>query len=443
MAKTKRQKEKKARQYADTKKALEKMDSFASTCVKRPEGMEYFSPHKGVNTFDVLPYSVGEGNPNAEEGRLHFERTYFVHRNVGPDQSMKCCLRKTFGEDCPICEDLAKRRRKTLSKEDEKVLKESEPKQRQLWLVREYDKSGDPGDVLLFDFSYHNFGKQLREKIQTKEKYQSFFHLEGGKKLEVKFIEDSMGEKGRPFKKATNIEMEDRDDLDEDLLDELPCLDDLLIKPDYDELKKEWLQESDEDDDEDEDEDSDEDDDEDEDEDEPKKKKTKKSKPKDEDGDEDEDEDEEEDEDDEEPTAKELGIKVGSVVKHKKHGICRVAHVSGDGSSLRLVDNDDEDDDTIIARGVAPSEVKLLKGKTKSKKDEDDEDDDDEPKVKKTKKKAKSDDDEDEDDDAFEREDDDEDEDEDEEDEPKAKKKSSKKKKSKKDDDDEDEDDDD
>jgi hypothetical protein len=68
-----------------------------------------------------------------------------------------------------------------------------------------------------------------------------------------------------------------------------------------------------------------------------------------------EDEDDDDDGGDDDATADELGIEVGSVVKHKRLGVCEVTHVSRDGTAVRLKPKRGPEQ-----RGVAPGECELI-----------------------------------------------------------------------------------
>src|SRR5262249_29306439 len=131
--------------------------------------------------LDIIPYEAGKGNPYADEGMFHYERTYFCHKKVGPNEDTYICPAKTFGKPCPICEE-----RTRLSRDpeaDEAVLKSLRPKERQLWNVFVYDQA-DKG-VQVWDVSDWLFGKHLRAKVQKCEKYESFADPDDGWTLDI------------------------------------------------------------------------------------------------------------------------------------------------------------------------------------------------------------------------------------------------------------------
>lgn len=338
------------------RRVTEHQSGNALGCLILPEGATLFQVKKaGTFRLDILPYEVkATTNPFAKPGELHYERTYWCHSNIGPDNGKYVCLSKTLKKPCPICEFRAKLARDPDA--DEKLVKELAPKERQLFNL--IDLSDSEKGPQIFEYSHFLFGKPLDAKVRAADdnEYDLFADLEQGLTLKVTFEEEKGG--GYSFYKASDMEFKPRKKpYGEDILDQVFDLDSLLKETPYAELKKIFLQEDPDDEDEDED---------DEEEKVPAPKKGAKSKttpvavPDDDDDDDDEDEEDE-------ANAADLGIVLGSTVEHKKHGQCKVVHVSGDGSNLRL---ETEDGKTI--RAVSPSDVSLVDN------DEEEEDPDEE-----------------------------------------------------------------
>lgn len=386
--KTKNQRERAKVQYSDAKKRTEEHESgFEPTAYKLPEGTERFKFDKVGNfRLDVLPFICNGNNPFADEGSAHYERTYYVHRGIGPEQKTYTCPRKTFGKRCPICDECNKLRRDPST--DREAIKELEPKERQLFLFLDH-ANRDKGPMVYDTAHYMSFGALLDEKVsaidEDDEHLKNFFHLEDGMSLKVTVKEDTF--QGRKYMKPVNIEFIPRSKaLPEDMLDSNPSLDELPIEMPYDKLKAIFLQEDTGDTEEEEDEDS------------PPAKSSKKPAPKPEPEDDDEDQDDD-------ATAEDKGIEVGSKVHHEEYGDCEVIHISGDGTSLRLRDEEEE-----VHRGIAPADCELIEeeedeptpAKKPAKKpsakkpepedddedDEEEEDDDDDPPAKKPAKFA-------------------------------------------------------
>lgn len=235
---------KEKRKYVSARKRAEQdKQTYTASFLKLPEGVQMFKPKAERYLLDVMPYEAGEGNEFAEEGELTYERTYFVHRRVGANEETFICPRKTAGKPCPICEHAAKLMRKVEGDYEDEV-QALRPKKRQLFNVRDL-RQPDKG-VQLFEFSFHNFGKKLHEKIMGAEEededaYNQFYSLEDGMSLKVYFSEESGG--GYSYVEASDIEFRPRkNQYDESDLEESHCLDDLLIIPDYDDLKEVFLE---------------------------------------------------------------------------------------------------------------------------------------------------------------------------------------------------------
>lgn len=246
---TRREKEKRKRRYSDAKTVMNEHDEgFSPTSFKLPEGVELFKfKEEKVYKIDVIPYTVGEGNPRVDEGYDHYERTYWVHRGIGPNQESYACLAKTFGKKCPVCEH-----RQRLQKDpesDAQLIKDLKPKERQLWLVYDYDEP-DKGVQVMESAFYKSFGELLYAKVKASDDedgFESFFHLEDGMTLKVSVEEDTFN--GRAFFKPTNIEMRPRKKpLPSSITDDVPCLDELPIELSYKELKEKLMAEPPEDD---------------------------------------------------------------------------------------------------------------------------------------------------------------------------------------------------
>jgi len=242
MAKRKRSK----RQYSSAKKRAQTHGSFDRPFLLLPkrEGggdIEFLRfEKKGRFLIDILPFQVGKGNPYADEGELHYERTFYYHPRLGANQRHYLCAAKTLGEPCPVCDYRTELEQDADS--DEKVIKSLYPKERQLFNVINTEER-EKG-VQLWEYSYHNFGKlldQLIEESDEEDGYENFYHLEGGMTLKLSVSEESMG--SNSYLKVTHIDFRPRKKpYKESILEETFCLDDLLKVTPYDKLKAIFLQ---------------------------------------------------------------------------------------------------------------------------------------------------------------------------------------------------------
>lgn len=326
-----------------------------SNYLRLPEGVKMFIGKPGTFRLDFMSFVAGKGNPRAEPGELYFERTFFVHQGIGPNQDWHLCAAGTFKQPCPVCEHRAK-----LSADpdaDEALIKSLARKERQLWIVK--DLGNDPDCVLIWEVSYHLFGKQLKDKINNSDEEDGYdFFADPVQGLTMR-LALQQSDKGK-WTEVADIEFRTRRvQYDAEIVNEMPCLDDLLVATPYDKLKALFLQtEEAEKDDEDE---------------EPRRRGVDR------------------DESDEKPRKQAKGrpdVSVGDVVGFKGMR-CEVVHVSGDGSSLVL-----EDENEVIHKAVGMDDLEELPKKLESWKmkpeEEDDWDEEDEkPKSKTGKQKVK------------------------------------------------------
>lgn len=255
MARSRRQKKQKRERASARRRAEERQVGFDRTTYRIPEGMSVFVPKPGKYLLDILEYEVGKGNPWADEGQMHYERTFFVHHRVGPDESSYVCPAKTSGKPCPVCEGRQKEARKPNG--DDELVKSLKPKERQLFLV--YNHAEKDKGLQLMDVSTFNFGARLDKEINDSEDEEGFvdfasWESDEGMTLRCTFYEESFA--GNNFSKCDTIRfLKRKEDIPQEVLEQVVCLDDLLIIPDYDKLKATFLQvEADDDEDEDEEE---------------------------------------------------------------------------------------------------------------------------------------------------------------------------------------------
>ena len=298
MAKRKTKQRKKASVLARAKQRSS--TTTAGTHLSIPEGVEILSKiEAGSSRWRIVPYIAGKGNPFADEGMQAWERTYWVHRGIGPNKDSIVCLAKTVKKPCPICQMVA-----NLAEEDyegnKKTIKDLKAKERQLMYVVNMDDSKKKPK--LFDYSSYGFGNVLMAEIENscdegeEDLYENFADPKSG--MLIKVLWEANPEMNnwcsassislKPSKVALKVDPE-----------KLPCLDDMLVlleaksikalllelDEDVEEEEEEEVDEDIEDEEEDEEDEEDEDEDEDEDE--------------EEEDEEEEDEDEEEEEEDE------------------------------------------------------------------------------------------------------------------------------------------------
>ncbi len=251
-----------------------------------PEGVGFFAL-KSTKTarVDIIPYVVGKGNPRADKDVDYWERTFYIHRNVGPNNDWVICPARTAKKPCPVCEFVNKLR----EDEDgnETLITALKTSRRMVMNLKDMSEDIKERRVRVMEISHAYFGKAMDEALtlayeDDEDNMDGFCDAEDGSYLKMVVEKGYLG-------KGYSVESigfkARKEDLDDETLDAAVCLDDILIIKDYDELKELLLQ----------------DDSDDEDEDEPKsKRKKRKSSKKKKDEDEDEEEFDDEEEDDEE-----------------------------------------------------------------------------------------------------------------------------------------------
>jgi len=315
-----------------------------SNYLRRPEGLNVFEGKPGKYRLDFMSFIAGEGNPRAEAGEPYFERTFFVHQGIGPNKDWHLCSARTFKQPCPVCEHRAK-----LSADpeaDEALIKSLAPKERQLWLVK--DLMNDPENMLIWEVSYHLFGKQLKDKINNSDEEDGYDYFADPTEGLTMRLALQQSDKGK-WTEAADIEFRTRrEQYESGIIKEMPCLDEMLVATPYGKYKSLFLQMEDSDDDE------------------PRKeKKSGGRKPRD------------DDEPEERPKKTRREVSVGDEVWYE--GLkCEVIHVSGDGTSLTLEDSNDD-----IHKAVGFDDLEKPPKKSKPRREVEDEDE--EPLKKKSK----------------------------------------------------------
>jgi len=240
----------KRREYepvGSSRRQKEHQTGFSPTSFKVPDGTELFSVKKeGVYELDIIPYIAGVGNPFADEGAVHQERTYYTHPRIGVNEDSFVCLTKTYGKRCPICEEHG--RQKKNPEADKKLVKSLFWKERQLWNV--IDVNDDSEKIKLWEISYHLFGKLLDSRIEKsnpKRKWGFYADIKMGFTLSVTFIEKK--NEGFTWYEANAIDFDPREEeYDASIIEEAACLDDLLIETAYKRLSAVFNQTEDSDD---------------------------------------------------------------------------------------------------------------------------------------------------------------------------------------------------
>lgn len=209
---------------------------FGQKFTNIPNGTSFFKPKKGTHSIDVIPYRITVDNHpiGASKGEEWYQRTIYVHYNVGPEEKTYLC-RKTIDQRCPICEHAAKLRKK-VREEDEEIINALKPKERELYNVIDLDNP-DEG-IQLFEMSYFLFGKLLETEMnEGADDYVGFADPVNGYTLRIRFTEKTMGQ-GNPFLETSRIDfIERKKPYKMEIIDKAVDLDRILNVLSYEELE--------------------------------------------------------------------------------------------------------------------------------------------------------------------------------------------------------------
>lgn len=199
--------------------------------------------------LDFIPYTVTDSqHPDRDVDAncavvdvLWYKRPFKVHRNIGVNNDTFVCLTSS-GKKCPICMWVADQKRKGTDWED---LKDTAAKDRNLYAVNPIDSKDHDEVIHVWDMSWFLFQNELNDQLEEYPDNGVFPALEEGLTLKVKFRWEKFGK--NLFPKTRDIEFEDREkQYTEDILDEVPNLDEMLNVLSYEELDAKFLEMDDE-----------------------------------------------------------------------------------------------------------------------------------------------------------------------------------------------------
>jgi len=208
-----------------------------------PKGIRMFREEPNTRVrLDFLPYRVTDPHhPDrdeelgiAVEGELWYKRPYKLHRNIGINNETIVCP-TSVGKPCPICEYRA-RLLKEGGKWDDDAVRALRPSDRNLYVViplghKEYEEKPH-----VWDISQACFQKALNEELEEDEDRAVFPDLEEGYTLRIRFSEEKFGK--NTFADTSRIDFIERDSVySEDILEQVPNLDEVLTILPYKEIE--------------------------------------------------------------------------------------------------------------------------------------------------------------------------------------------------------------
>ena len=182
----------------------------------------------------IVPYIVGEQHPRLKEGKVDFLLDVFVHRKVGINEDNFICLNRTYKEKCPICEYQAEL--KEADEPDEALIKSLNPTRRNIFNIVccDSEKEKEIG-IQIWDVSQWLFTNPLEELAHKKKGGGEVLYADIDVGKIISFRKKGSGVTSTEY---TAFEFKDRDDIPDEVLDQVVCLDELIHKPTYDEVKE-------------------------------------------------------------------------------------------------------------------------------------------------------------------------------------------------------------
>jgi hypothetical protein len=194
-------------------------------------GIEQFKPSAGDNFISIVC------NPQ-EEG--FYGRKVAIHQHIGVDDRTYICPKGTWDKPCPICEEIVRMRKNS---EDQELINELRPSIRYLFFVLDVtNRKTEEKGLQWFDAS-----PGIKDEIVALS-----INKRSGEAIDVSDPDDGRAiaftRTGTRLKtRYKGFELEDRDPIPDEILDEIPFFDDVLQDVTYEDLEKAFLGESGED----------------------------------------------------------------------------------------------------------------------------------------------------------------------------------------------------
>lgn len=206
-----------------------------------PKDVDIFKENTSTRAkLDIIPYIVrDENHPDANPdmpdsalpGNPWYKRPIWVHRAVGVDNESVICPKRTQGKKCPICEYRDKQLSQGVSWED---VKDMRPSLRNLYVVVPVGMKDYEEVMHVWDISQFLFQNQLNDELEERPEYRTFPDPVEGYTLNIRFREKELG--ANKFSETGRIDFEERKPYDDAVMEEAPCLDEIIEVKSYKEL---------------------------------------------------------------------------------------------------------------------------------------------------------------------------------------------------------------
>ncbi len=226
---------------------------------KKGSGYGYLIIPKKVDIFnaeadtkveiDIMPYLVkisnhpdkDDNSETAIKGSYWYKRPFKIHRSVGVNNDAIVCP-KSIGKRCPICEHQDMLRKKDNA--DENEIKSLRASDRNLYAIKIKKVDGKKfknSKVHLFDFSDYLFQEKFEEQLSDKDEFETFPDHKEGSTLDIRFVEETLNK--NKYAAPSRFDFITRKkQYSDDVLDEIPNLDNCFTVLSYDELKAKFFE---------------------------------------------------------------------------------------------------------------------------------------------------------------------------------------------------------
>jgi len=189
----------------------------------------------GEHLIDIVPYLIGEGNPNpkVKPGEIGYVLTLFVHNGVGVNENQYVCLARNYQKPCPVCEHQLKLKN---AGEDEDTLKSLNPTRRCIYNILVYDDQKEEDKGIQVMMVAHYFMErhllELSKSPRSGGKINFTAYDKTGKS--ISFKREGAGAKNTQY---LGHKFVDRDyEIPDALLDSSLCLEEIVNIPSYEEV---------------------------------------------------------------------------------------------------------------------------------------------------------------------------------------------------------------
>jgi len=229
-----------------SKEAYDSKDSsgmYETIFKKDLESVKFWKCENGEHSINILPFEVGNHFPTCspyehiKPGDAVYFLDIWVHRGVGINEASVVCPGRNFGQPCPICEDLAEKRKEDdgSDKKYTQSLKDITPKRRTVYniICLDSDEEEKKG-VQVWEVAHFFMQKHLAARAKKRKGggYISFASPDEGKEV----VFEKSGSKTQTEFTAHNFEDRDGYIIEDSDLEQTKSLDELVILYTYEQI---------------------------------------------------------------------------------------------------------------------------------------------------------------------------------------------------------------